>query len=187
MDGQCTQWSGSTTFSLSAPILEASVQDLLRDEFHKNAKEVLEFWLSVDMENLYRIRAGVHSFTMPGNYRTNSKVFRGSVTQFITRAASLDRAIERLKEPLAWLSSQLYRRKDLRGAVRCALLLRHLFADEVRGGTHDTFLHQEINRLMRSDPTYQFSGSDALERIMDETLGNDGNGSGTSGDEQGAG
>lgn len=170
-EGECTQWTGSTTFSLSAPILQASVEDLLHDELHARAKEVLGFWIGVDLENLFRMRAGVHSFTMPGDYRTNDTKCRGWVTQFITHAPSLDHAIARLKEPLAWLASQLHRRKDIRGAIRCALVLRYLFPQDLQGGTHNAHLHNEINRLMRSDPSYLYSGSDALDRLIDETCG----------------
>lgn len=169
-EGRCTQWEGSTTFSLSAPVLDASVQDLLDDQFYLQAWKVLHFWIGVDLENLARIRAGIHSFQMPGEYRTNATSFRGRVTQGITKAPDLAAAMEHVKEVVAYLSSQLHRRGDLAGATRCALLLRHFFRDDTSGGTHDSFLHGAINKVIGGDQDYLFRGVDSLNALLDQKL-----------------
>ena len=70
--GQCTQWEGGTTFSLSAPILTLNVQEAEQQSFRDMAKEVLKFWISVDKANLARMVDGIHSFQMPHEYLTNS-------------------------------------------------------------------------------------------------------------------
>src|SRR5262245_31013852 len=93
-----------TTFSLSARILNASVQDLLDDNFHRNAWEVLRFWISIELDNLQRILAGLHTFTMPYQYYTNCTDVDGWATHAITEADNIERALERLQESLAWVS-----------------------------------------------------------------------------------
>jgi hypothetical protein len=52
--GKCTQWEGGTTFSLSAPILDATVLKLQNDNFHRQAWNILRFWAGFDLENLDR-------------------------------------------------------------------------------------------------------------------------------------
>lgn len=170
-DGRCTQWTGSTTFSLGAPILDVSVHELLDDEFHRQAWEVLRFWIGVDLKNLARITAGIHLFQMPDNYRTNTIKLTGWVTQGITKAPDLSSAMDHVKESVAYLSSQLHRKGDLAGAARCALLLRHFFKDDLSGGTHDTFLHGAINKVMGEEkPDYLFRGVDSLNTLLDKKL-----------------
>lgn len=170
-EGKCTQWEGGTTFPLSAPILNASVQDLFDEDFYRNAREVLGFWISVDLDNLQRMRRGVHLFEMPAQYRSNSKGFGGLVTQGIRYAENIEPAMNHVKESLAWISSQLYRRDDLAGAARCAILLRHFFKDDYSGLTHDTFLHDAINKILgRSGPNYLYVGVDELNAMIDQQL-----------------
>ena len=68
-----------------------------------------------------RIKAGIYLFKMPARYRTNSTDCGSWTTQGITRAPDLAVAMEQIKEPLEYLSSQLNRRGDLAAAtvVRC--------------------------------------------------------------------
>jgi len=169
-EGRCTQWQGSTTFSLSAPVLDATIQQLLDDGFHRQAWEVLRSWIGFDLENLARIRAGIHSFRMPDQYTTNMTNFRAWVTQGITKAPDLASAMEHVKESVAYLSSQLNRKGDLAGAVRCAMLLRYFFKSDTSGGTHDADLHSTINKLIRGDQDYLFTGVDSLNAMIDQRL-----------------
>ena len=169
-EGRCTQWEGGTTFSLSAPILDASVQDLLDDVFHRQAWEVLRFWIGFDLENLARIKAGIHSFRMPDQYTTNATTFRGWVTQGTSKAPDLSPAMEHVKESVAYLSSQLHRKGDLAGAARCAMLLRHFFKNDTSGGTHDPFLHRTINKVVGAGQDYLFRGVDSLNALLDQKL-----------------
>lgn len=169
-DGKCTQWEGGRAFSLSAPILDVSVQELLDDEFHRQAREVLRFWIDVEVANLARIAVGIQSFQMPYEYRTNATESRGWVTQGITRAPDLGITMQHMKECVAYLSCQLHRNGDLAGAARCALLLRHFFKDDSSGGTHDPFLHGTINAIVGGGEDYLFSGVDSLNVLLDEKL-----------------
>jgi hypothetical protein len=167
-EGQCTGWKNGTEFSLSAPILDASVQELLEDDFHRKASEVLRFWIGVDLANLQNIRAHIHSFTMPHKYSTNGKGHGGWVKQEITQAPEIHPALDRVKEPLAWISSQLYRGGDLAGAIRCALFLRYFFKDDF--AVHDPHLHLAINHLTGHNSEYTYSGVDKLNALVDEKL-----------------
>lgn len=151
--------------------MDVSVQELLDDEFHRRARDVLRFWIGVDYENLGRIKAGIHLFKMPDNYRTNTIKHSGWVMQGITKAPNLSPAMDHLKEAVAYLSSQLHRKGDLAGAARCALLLRHFFKDDLSGGTHDSFLHGDINKAMGEEQTdYLFRGVDFLNTLIDKKL-----------------
>ena len=169
-DGKCTQWEGGGVFSLSAPILDVSVQELLDDEFHRLVRKVLHFWVDIDLANLARIRAGIQSFQMPDEYHTNATEFCGWVTQGITRAPDLGAAMKHVKECVAYLSVQLSRRGDVAGAARCALLLRHFFKDDGNGGTHGPFLHAAINAIVGGEENYLFRGVDSLNALLDERL-----------------
>jgi len=169
-EGQCTKWEGGTKFSLSAPILDASMEDLLKDDFHREAREVLQFWISVDLANLERINAGIHSFTMPASYRVNSTELLRWAIHGVTKAENIESAIEHLKESLSWISSQLHRRGDISGAARCAMLLRHLYPDDTSGGTHDGGLHRDINRILKKEESYLFVGVRDLNKFIDQEL-----------------
>ena len=169
-EGVCTQWEGNNTFSLSAPVLDASIQDLLQDEFHEKAREVLQFWIGVDAANLDRRKAGIHSFEMPAKYRANSKDYDAKVIQGNWKVDNLEGAMIHIKELAAYLAGQLHQRGDLAGATRCALLLRHFFKDDTSGHLH--FLHQAINTLVKGgEQNYLFRGVDALNTVIDEALG----------------
>lgn len=169
-EGRCVQWEGGTTFSLSAPVLDATVQELLDDEFHRQAWEVLRFWIGFDLENISRIKAGIYSFRMPHQYTTNTTAVGGWATQGITKAPDLAPAMEHVKDSLAYLSSQLYRGGDLAGALRCAMLLRHFFKNDTLGGTHDFQLHTEINKMAKTEKKYLFAGVDSLNALIDRWL-----------------
>lgn len=169
-NGKCTQWTGNTDFSLSAPVIDASIEQLLDDDFRRKTATVLRFWTDIEECNLARIRGGIHSFTMPSEYTTNSAEVRGWATQGITNAPDLTAALEHAKTSLAYLSSQFHRRGDVAAATRCAMLLRHLFKEDVSGLTHDPQLHLELNRLIAGGKDYMFKGVDALNEWLDQQL-----------------
>ena len=80
--GRHTQWEGGDErFSLSAPILDFSIQDMFEDGFHANAEQVLRYWIDFEQENLYRIKTGILTFTMPYEYHANKIGTGGLVTQ----------------------------------------------------------------------------------------------------------
>lgn len=133
--------------------------------------KLLRYWVSVDLDNLLRIRTGIQSFSMPCQYRTNGGAGGGWVTQGIAKAEDINPVLQHVGEAVGWLSSQLYRRGDVPGAARCAILLRHFFQDPRPSVAHDCELHTAINRAMRVDG-YQFVGVDELNGLIDQRLAN---------------
>jgi hypothetical protein len=171
VDGYCREWQGGSSFSLSAPILDASVQDFLDDGFHRKARGVLQSWIARDQENLQRIRAGLYTFNVPYQYHTNRTETWGSLGGGINEAESLAPAMAWLKESLAWISSQLYRKNDLLGATHCAILLRYLSGDDYRGGLHDMQLQHAINASVGGSAHYHYTGVDKLIAMIAHELG----------------
>ena len=128
-EGHAAAWIDGTRFSLSAPILEASIPETLDGEFVKRAKAVLQFWIDIDLENLDRLRSGVLNFKVPHPYQTGECKVRGWAIQGVNRAEgeAVAQGIARLRKSLDWVSDQLYKHGDLPGAIRGMLLLRHLY------------------------------------------------------------
>ncbi len=128
-EGRPVEWIDGTRFSLSAPIIEASILETLDDDFVKRAKAVLQFWIDIDLENLDRLRSGVLNFKVPHSYSTGECKVRGWAIQGVNRAEkyAVEEGIARLRNSLDWVSDQLYKQGDLPGAIRGMLLLRHLY------------------------------------------------------------
>ena len=81
--------------------------------------------------------------------------------------------MDHAKECVAYLSSQLHRRGDLPGAVRCAMLLRHFFGSDTGGEVHDARLHTAINKRVKGDNSYLFRGVDSLNAMINDKLTQD--------------
>src|SRR5262249_48650755 len=116
--GRCTTCEGGSSFSLSAPILDFTATEVLDDTFHLQARQVLESWIRIDQNNLYRVRTGIRQFCMPVSYITNQAPGDvGIVTQGLgtVDAAQLQAAIQSFIEQLQWISDQLHRSGDLAG------------------------------------------------------------------------
>ena len=150
--------------------MDVSVEELMDEVFHQLVWEVLRFWINVDLENLARVKASIHAFEMPDNTKTNSTEYEGWVTQRIRIDPDLTPAMEHVKDSVAYLASQFHSVGNMAGAVRCALLLRHIFKDDVSGGTHDASLNIAINKLVGGDQTYLFGGVDSLNKWLDEEI-----------------
>ena len=59
---------------------------------------------------------------------------------------------------------------DLAGALRCAMLLRFFFKNDTSGGTHDPLLHGAINKVIKTEQNYLFTGVDSLNALIDQRL-----------------
>ncbi len=168
-DGECTQWEGGEKFSLSAPILEFNIQEILQDDFHKKVKEVLLYWINYDLENLHRIKTGIYLFKMPYKYQTNGLGSGGEVTQYKAKVSEqeLQPALHNLKELLAELSEKFHRNGNFGAALRGQLLLRYLFGKDYH---FDLQLHQEVNKLLGFEGQYLFAGIDNCNKMIEEKL-----------------
>jgi hypothetical protein len=170
--GKATEWKDGSTFDLSAPILDFTMQDMLDDAFMKRAKAVLRFWIEeVELENLRRMRAGVLNFKLPYSYRTGESGTEGGwVIQGVNRAggAAVDRAVALLREPLDWASDQLFTLGDLLGGIRGMLLLRQLYWDDTHAPRALGLPSRELNALFDStQASYHYEAIDSLGAMLD--------------------
>ena len=168
--GRCTQWEASAAFSLSAPILNFTVAEALDEAFQQHAKSVLEYWISVDDCNRHQVRTGLLQFAMPPYYVTNEvPTATGVVIQGKGTAdpSELGLAIQRIADQLAWITGQLFNREDLAGALRGALLFRHLFP-----GTPPLdsmlLLNTITHQLRLQDRGYLLAGIEEIDRRLSE-------------------
>jgi len=174
MVGTCTQWEGGTFFSLSAPILEFSITDMLQDDFCERVREVLLFWIEVDKGNLTRMRTGLREFEMPHEYRTNETGSRSRVIQGIRMAEEPELAQARLQitKSVSWFSHQLFNNGDFGGAVRGMLFLRYLDRDNISGQLGRAC--KELNsKLKNTSSNYLYAGLDELGDMIDGKLSNE--------------
>lgn len=171
--GLCTQWSEGTKFSLSAPIVDRTINELLDDSVWAEVQSVIDLWLQEEQRNLARFTMRVPMFSMPYNYETNNaNLTGGTVFQGSSLPHRLDGVRASLGEMLPWLAQSYLYQRDLRGAARAALLLRYLFPKYEGTGTPNApFVQSAINEALNLKPAYVFEGVDQLSRRLDELLG----------------
>ena len=132
----------------------------------ENIKDVLQFWINEEEQNLNRMRQGLREFWMPVKYETNRKGFGGTAIQGLHSLTQeqIEQAISQLKEPLRYVTEKLYRNDDIRGAIRGALLHRYLFKDQ-----DPDFLAQMNSQLGErlGKRSYVYQAIDELSGILD--------------------
>jgi len=169
--GRSTLWDDGNRFSLSAPILDRTIVELLDGAVFTQAREVIEFWLRAEAQNLALVTMGVPIFTMPNDYQTNTTAFRGTVFQWGAPPDGIARVRETLGKTLPWLAEAYRREENLRGMARTALLLRYLYPDYEGPGTPNApFVQQALNKAVGSN-RYVFDGVDRLAERFDQLLG----------------
>ena len=70
--GKSVQWKNGSSFSLSAPIIEATIDDLMDDAQLLKRRDTFAHWVRADRENCDLIRQGLLRFRMPHQYMTNA-------------------------------------------------------------------------------------------------------------------
>jgi hypothetical protein len=170
--GHCTQWAPGGTFSLSAPVLDFTVSEALDEEFHARARGVLERWIEIDECNLHQVRTGLRQFAMPPSYVTNEAPPRPCAVvvqgKGKAHAEELREAVVAIADQLDWVTRQLAEHGDLAGALRGALLFRHLFRDQFPIGQMH-FLHTLSHQLgLAGKGSYLFAGLDAIDTLIAE-------------------
>jgi hypothetical protein len=122
---QTVGWVTGDTFKLEAPILNFTIQEVLDSDFRARVAEVLKFWIDYDVENLFRIKSGIHLFRVPGDYETNATNLTGWVSQGGPfREESFDLACGRLAELLGLITTHYYQKKDIVSATIYAMALK---------------------------------------------------------------
>lgn len=127
-EGDVVQWQESGRFSLSAPILRVSIDELSDHARMSALGAVFRRWVVTDSLNCDLARLGLLRFRMPYRYRVNEEPGDGFVEQGRWRPtkAQLDRAVVTLVEAVDCVGDQLRGNDDRVGALLAAMLLRHL-------------------------------------------------------------
>ncbi len=182
-EGQFVQWDSGESFSLSAPIIRATCGDLPDGEKMERLREVFSYWVGFDRENIDLVRQGLLRFRMPASYRTNQISNAGTIEagSLVPERRFINRGILRLAESAECIADQVLRQGDVGGALRAALLVRHLcnsypevFEQHPRwsGGTPGGLgsLFSRLNEGLRDvgGPTYLFQGIDEIAKALDE-------------------
>jgi len=151
-DGECAQWTDGQKFSLSAPILRVSLADLLDEAKLLALREVLQYWVTVDSRNCDFRHMGLLRFRMPDRYKVNEVPVRAGIAEQgmgLPTPEQLARAVRTLFEAADCVGDQLRRQGDRAGAIRAALLTRHL--------------RQSRPTDFETDPRWQGGASSPLE------------------------
>lgn len=72
-DGHFVQWDYRESFSLSAPIIRATLGDLSNDDRMESLRNVFTDWVHLDRENCDLVRQGLLRFRMPVSYKVNQR------------------------------------------------------------------------------------------------------------------
>lgn len=123
-----TSWEAGSSFELKAPILNFTIQEALDETFRARLAAVLKFWIDNDMENIFRIKCGIHNFQTPYEYETNTADVRGGINEFggPFSEQSVQRAKAVLQELLRRITTHHYKKNELVSAAIYATALRRL-------------------------------------------------------------
>jgi hypothetical protein len=170
--GRTGFWADGNTFTLHAPILSFTVQQILDTRFSRKAANVLKFWIDNDSENLLRIRSGIHDFQVPSSYETNRIDKTGRITRGSTRfsEASLELAENHARELLGKLALHYFAKQDVVTAAICSMAVRQLSqsASDFKSEVH---IQGQLNKLLGLDsPASPYEGCDLLLKLVNDRL-----------------
>jgi hypothetical protein len=180
-NGEFDACANLPTCSLSAPILEIGLADLIDDARIKQLRRVFEYWVQLDRENCELVRAGLLRFRRPNTYKTNERPST-NIQQGLLYADDdvLKRGILQLAEALDCIGGQLAHPNQgkLLPALEAALLLdqiqrdfpsafegNHWWRDRVPGWLN----HFVVRRLLNAHTGgtgYLYGGLDAAEEAL---------------------
>lgn len=171
--GQSAQWNDGKQFSLSAPIIDRTVMELMDDDIWAKTRSVIDFWLKEEQLCLARLKIGLPISSMPSGYKTNSTDITGMIFQWSNLPDRIDDVRKTLGEILPWLAQSFYNQKDIRGVARATLLLRFLFREYEGPGTpHAPLAESAINKALGVGGQYLYEGTDLLAETIGKMLSN---------------
>ena len=170
-----TKWESGSSFELKAPILDFTIQEALDNTFRARLAAVLKLWIDYDMENIFRIKCGIHSFQVPYEYETNSINVSSGKSEFggPFSEQSLHKAKAVLKELLSHITNYHYNNNELVSATIYAAALRRLSPHYELGqfNRHNLSLHTKLNELFgMNPPAYAYQAVDAALQTLIEKL-----------------
>lgn len=178
--GRSTQWSEDHKFPL-VPILAIEIARLADDDYRKNARSILDFWIESENSNLTRIRVGHLSWKMPDTFETNTLPKGGSVEQWLTMPSEelLNSGIRHLSEGLECMGSQFHATGKFVAAVEAALLHKYLH-ENTAAFPNDEYYHAGklsmlVSSLLNKLPAeqrrdYAYAGVDEIQKRLEIAL-----------------
>jgi hypothetical protein len=133
--------------------------------------KVLKYWIDYDVENLFRIKSGIHHFRVPYQYETNSTDGSGGSIDMggPFSEASLLLAQDRLKELFGLVTTHYHSKGELEHAMIYAMALRELCPVLGPFNPHNMQLHGELNDRFGLK-SYAFAACDALLKEVKNKL-----------------
>ena len=126
-EGNWKAWDDGSSFSLSAPIIQANLADLIDPDRMEKLRKVFEYWVDLDRENCGLIRQGLLRFRRPSFYRVNEIPKTDLQEERMTPDLQfLNRGILRLAEAIECIGGQLGNRGERELALKAALLLEQI-------------------------------------------------------------
>jgi hypothetical protein len=126
-------WDADGNVELGPPILQFSIAELLEDDAGEVIREVLDYWVRLDLRNLLRQQMGMRTASGPAFYETGKLPPQSGFASFgmsIVPDDVRERASKTAAEHLDWLGHVMEQRGDQPGALLAALLVRHLLRGE---------------------------------------------------------
>jgi hypothetical protein len=178
-DGKFVEWENGSNFSLSAPIIEASCNDLMNADRMEELRNIFARWVRFDRENCDLVRQGLLRFRMPASYRVNElpQTGIGEVGLALPDLEFLRRGLLRLAEAIECIGGQLGQRGDRAFALEAALLLDRIqkehpdvFTDNPSWrhrvpGLLGQIVNQGLNQA-QGNSGYMYAGLEAVETMM---------------------
>lgn len=180
--GTFVEWRDGFEFSLSAPILEISVSDLLNETTMASRRQAFKQWVGLDRSNCDLSRQGLLRFRMPASYRVNCPPDQsfGEMGNAVPDLDHMIRGVLTAAESTECIGGQLGRRGDRKGALMAALFVDHLqrtypqaFAGHARWRTR---LPADLGGVVcdglsaaftsNSQPRYRCEGLDAVTSAL---------------------
>ena len=176
-EGHFVEWRDGFEFSLSAPILQISVVDLLDEAIVTQRREVFRQWVMLDRSNCDLLRQGLLRFRMPTRYVVNETPGQsfGEMGNEAPELEHMIRGVLTAAEGTECVGGQLGRRGDRKGALLAALFVDHLqkmYPQAFAG--HDRWRHPlpgDLGRIVcqglnRSGSSYRYKGLDAVSAAL---------------------
>jgi hypothetical protein len=181
--GKFVEWADGSSFSLSAPIIEASVDDLMDDDQLVRLRDVFTHWVRFDRENCDLIRQGLLMFRMSEYYTVNEIPETRPIVEQSYGAPSLEflnRGLLRLAEALNCIGGQRGMAGDRAFALEAALLLDRIqtkHADVVEVSSHlqsrvsgqiGQVVNNGLNKALgQQDGVYHYTGIEEIEKMIE--------------------
>lgn len=156
VEGKTFEWTPPGDFSLSAPIVDRTIMDLLDVKCVANARECLMAWAAIDAKNIHRRASGLKAVQLPSEYTTNAPPHETGTSTMIGPDHD---ALPTLIEIVEHLAVAKRDDADKTTITLLNMLHRHLTRQDK---SKIPFVNNVINKQMGLGDGYLFEGVDRL-------------------------